>query len=376
MKNKLDTIQCLRGIACLLVLLFHAALTEDKFWPHSDVRFFGWAMFGISGVNLFFVISGFIITWVTYEHIGKPLMVPTFIAKRVIRIYPVLWVAYGLLCLAMFFNIGLQFLPETMTPMEHVNSILLIPQDFRLYRVIPVSWTLVCEMMFYALFCALIALPRSWFPKALLTWAALILLASWLNWGDHSQFLTYALNPHNFQFIFGCVAAIAAKETTIKHPGKILASGCSLFVVSAVVVDLNFALFDPVYPKVIAFGVPAFLIVIGLVGLELSNDLRGPRLLLLLGNASYSIYIIHLAIYQAVRSFTVGVETPFGPEYGHIAQAGWLALLIAAGILGGLVLHYLVEKPIMDASSRYFARRRSSRGHTRLRTIPAEDCEQ
>lgn len=375
--SKVDTIQCLRGIACLLVLLFHAALTEQKFWPHSDYKLLSWAMFGFSGVNLFFVISGFIITWVTYDHIGEPSKVPTFFAKRVLRIYPVFWSVYALLSLAMLFNAGIQFLPATTTAAAHIKAILLIPQDYRLYELIPVSWTLVCEMLFYAIFCAIIALPRSYMPKILLAWVALILLGTAFNWGDHSWWAYYALSPYNLEFILGCVASIVTKRATIKRPERILAIGCSLFLISAIVANLEFQMFDPVYPKVFAFGIPSFLIVLGLVGIERRRNIWNPQILLILGNASYSIYVVHLAMFQVVRRFTNGVETPFGPEHGLTSQIAWMSLLIAAGIGGGLILHYLVEKPVMDRSSRYFAPgRKSQPDHVRLNSRPAEECEQ
>jgi peptidoglycan/LPS O-acetylase OafA/YrhL len=90
--------------------------------------------------------------------------------------------------------------------------------------------------------------------------------------------------------------------------------------------------------------------------MEMKGSIASPKILSILGKASYSIYIIHLAMYPAVRRFTSGVETPFEAKYGLPDQVAWMALLIAAGIGGGLALHYLAEVPIMRFSKRLLDR--------------------
>ncbi len=357
MSSKLDTIQCLRGAACLLVLLFHGALTEAKFWPESDYKFLSAFRFGFAGVDLFFVISGFIITWVTFERIGRPSNIPTFFAKRALRVYPVFWVVYAMLSLAVYYGVGLQYLGDDMTMGAHIKSLLLIPQDLTFNRVVPVSWTLVHEMLFYTIFCAVIALPRAMMPVVLAAWAGLIVMAWEFGWGSGSWLAYYAMSPLNLEFIFGCAVALLAKRFSIRTPGAMLVTGSAIFIASGTIANMNPGIFSSAYAKVLAFGVPSFLIVWGLVEMEKRRTCRLPKALVLVGNASYSIYIIHLGIFQAVRRFTSGVETPFGPEWGLTAQVGWVSLLVFSGLVGGLLLHHVAEKPVMEVNSRLFRRR-------------------
>ncbi|MCJ7996703.1 acyltransferase [Rhizobium cremeum] len=357
MNNNLETIQCLRGVACLMVLLFHGAMTEAKFWPESDYRLLHVFMFGFSGVDLFFVISGFIITWVTFERIGRPSSIPTFFAKRALRIYPVFWVVYAILSLAVYYGVGLQYLGDDMTMGAHIKSLLLIPQDLTFNRVVPVSWTLVHEMLFYAVFCIIIAMPRTMMPAVLGLWVGLIVAASEFGFGSGSWLAYYAMSPLNLEFIFGCAVALLAKRFSIRMPVAMLATGVAIFIASGTITNMNLGILSSAYAKVLAFGVPSFLIVWGLVEMEKRRTRRLPKALVLVGNASYSIYIIHLGIFQAVRRFTSGVEAPFGPEWGLTAQVGWVSLLVFSGLVGGLLLHHMVEKPVMEVNSRLFRRR-------------------
>ncbi len=352
MRSKLDTIQCLRGAACLLVLLFHGALTEAKFWPASDYKFLSAFQFGFAGVDLFFVISGFIITWVTYDQIGRRSIIPIFVAKRALRIYPVFWIVYALLGVAIYYDVGMQYMPDYMTASAHVKALLLIPQDSSFNLVVPVSWTLVHEVLFYAIFCIIIALPRPLMPAALAVWTGFIVASSEIGFGSGSWLAYYVVSPLNLEFILGCAAALLTKRGYIAQPSAVFSIGCVLFIGCGVVANTSPGALSSYYARVFAFGFPSFLIILGLAGIEKSRTFDPPRALILLGNASYSIYVVHLGIFQAVRRFTIGVETPFGPEWGLITQIVWVAFLVLSGLAGGLLLHFVAEKPIMSASAR------------------------
>ncbi|MGL4420416.1 MAG: acyltransferase family protein, partial [Gemmataceae bacterium] len=91
----LRNVQALRGLACLFVVLYHVAGWEQLVWPRIPVFGF-YRYFGFAGVDLFFVLSGFIITHAHWKQIGQPRHLPTYLYRRLSRIYPVYWLALGL----------------------------------------------------------------------------------------------------------------------------------------------------------------------------------------------------------------------------------------------------------------------------------------
>ncbi|MBY0513870.1 MAG: acyltransferase family protein, partial [Gemmataceae bacterium] len=92
MAGKLAHVQALRGVACLLVVLVHLWKLEARF-GYETPGFAAIKWFGFAGVDLFFVISGFIITTTNRKHLGRPAAVPGYLGRRLWRVYPVYWAA-------------------------------------------------------------------------------------------------------------------------------------------------------------------------------------------------------------------------------------------------------------------------------------------
>jgi exopolysaccharide production protein ExoZ len=137
----------LRGIACVLVVLMHVTVTfSQTFHAYFLWNFF---KFGGAGVDVFFVLSGFIITYSNRQHIGKPHNILKFIKKRLIRIFPIYWIIIS------FFLVIQVMLPtyyETHFQMNFVNifsTFFLLPNHIMLNGV---SWSLTNELFFYLLF--------------------------------------------------------------------------------------------------------------------------------------------------------------------------------------------------------------------------------
>src|SRR5262249_8597765 len=130
--------------------------------------------FGYAGVDLFFVISGFIITWVHDEKLGRPAALREYAAKRFWRIYPVYWFCWLVTVLVLLpgLRIGV---PEPGVR-ESAVCLSLWPQrgttfTFQTWNYyLPQSWSLVYEVMFYLVFAGFFLLPRRWFPRLLGGW--------------------------------------------------------------------------------------------------------------------------------------------------------------------------------------------------------------
>src|SRR5688572_474363 len=88
----LQNVQALRGAACLMVVVYHLQVWDAAFGNPTPV-FREVRRFGFAGVDLFFVLSGFIITATNLRHVGRPAAVPGYLFRRLWRVYPTYWAA-------------------------------------------------------------------------------------------------------------------------------------------------------------------------------------------------------------------------------------------------------------------------------------------
>src|SRR5438876_1283510 len=143
----LEGIQILRAVAALLVV-FHHALEESRAaipGPKSP----DWlTTFGAAGVDIFFVISGFIMLYVSFPAGGPPASPQSFLFSRITRIYPLYWICLATI-IALKSVVRSSSLPGD--PNVFLGSILLLPGD---YMILGPAWTLVYEMYFYIIFAA------------------------------------------------------------------------------------------------------------------------------------------------------------------------------------------------------------------------------
>jgi len=182
--QKLESIQGLRGIAALLVLLFHMASFQrqmargntDDIALVSGIWDNGWA-----GVDLFFVISGFIMVYVTRDSGRHFKDIGHFLVSRVTRIYPLWWVCAGIMTLYFWVTYGMPAAPDRVADSHEAmsyaaKSFMLIPQQAE--PILGLGWTLIHEMFFYLIFACLLFLPRKYLPLALAAWAALTIIGA------------------------------------------------------------------------------------------------------------------------------------------------------------------------------------------------------
>src|SRR5690349_9010218 len=95
MQRKLNSLQICRGLAALLVLLFHATFMSQTYLDYRPLD--GVFRFGYSGVDFFFVLSGFIIFWAHHGELGHPTALRPYVRRRFVRIYPLYWIVAILL---------------------------------------------------------------------------------------------------------------------------------------------------------------------------------------------------------------------------------------------------------------------------------------
>jgi exopolysaccharide production protein ExoZ len=289
---KLRSIQALRGIAACAVV-FHHGLGGAGTMPHARL--------GAVGVDLFFVISGFIIATVAADKTPR-----RFIADRVWRIFP-LWLIALLPWLVMK-PINLPTLLTSLTLWPIWNGAFHMP-------ALGVGWSLSFEMLFYAAF-ALALATRPIYPLIIF---ALAFIASQFT---DVALLNFTGSPLIFEFLAGVLIA-RLPRTQLGLPVTVLATAALL---SAPVYFYADVVGANAFARAMWWGLPSAFLVYGVLGLERHLESRAAAPLIFLGDASYAIYLFHQLI----------------------AGAGNPALDIPAAIALGLAAHWFVERPILN----------------------------
>jgi len=339
--GEVRSIQYLRGVAAFGVLAFHAA---DRA---------GWVFgVGAAGVDVFFVISGFIMWVVTCRRPPSP---ADFLKRRIERIVPLYW---GVTLLVAGIAIAARGAFPAMQPTAaHIaRSLFFVPHRDATGIIAPLivpGWTLNYEMFFYLLFAAGLLAParlRAWAVSA-----ALVGLVAIRPLGDAANPLwaTYT-NPLLLEFGAGVWLGKAWSEDRLPGPAigwSLVALGAAGFAATALSgVDVERA-------RLLLWGLPALLLVTGAIGIERAGPVPNLWPLRTLGDASYSLYLVHgLAISAAFRGLQkAGVTSP--PVL--------FALSIVVGVAGGLVTYQLVEKPLMKLFKTGMAARRDRTARAR-----------
>src|SRR4028118_1043167 len=144
--KKLNLLQVYRGIAAVLVVMIH--LTEISTGILNQVTFFNLFQAGWSGVDYFFVLSGFIMVYVHRSAIGKKDQLKSFLVKRAVRIYPIYWII-TLTVWCLFLVIPAFANNQDLSLGYVIRSLLLIPQKNP--PILEVGWTLIYAINFYLL---------------------------------------------------------------------------------------------------------------------------------------------------------------------------------------------------------------------------------
>src|SRR3989338_4844300 len=178
MEERLLSIQALRGVAAVLVVFCHSTQYVSNFLPVHMERYFGYC-FGQFGVDIFFVISGFIMAYVCRNKFQQKKAVRSFILKRAIRIFPMYWITLFFVLLIIIPS-GLYthaMLEKQQTVVHAVKGVRYLIENFFLIPpnawssgvspIVAVSWTLFFEMFFYYTFGCLLVFNRKIYLPAL-----------------------------------------------------------------------------------------------------------------------------------------------------------------------------------------------------------------
>lgn len=334
----LGRIQVLRFFAATAVLFAHLQHEVLGRLPAANGFRPVTVIDGGFGVDLFFVISGFIMYHVSSGKFGQPGAVGEFLLRRYMRIAPLYYLATLLMLVATFTIQGAVSITEPHVD-DIVASFLFIPTLNAAGQAAPVlklGWTLNFEAYFYVVFALALAFSRSTGLLVLaLVLLTVVLLANILP--RPATVIAFWGQPLVFEFLGGVAIAM------LYGKGFRLGRGSAWLVIAgglALLVALRMLGLYSDLPRAIVAGVPAWMIVAAVVSAPFDEHHgRLKRLLVAGGEASYAIYVIH----------------PFGIRAGtlvldrfDVSVQPWLyvGLLMAVVIVCALVVNQLVERPL------------------------------
>jgi peptidoglycan/LPS O-acetylase OafA/YrhL len=348
--EKFFSLQILRAVASTLVLVYH---TRGLIAQHFDSTPFP-SLFerGDRGVDLFFVLSGFIMTHVHFRDIGKPERYSGYLYSRVTRIYPFVWIV-SIWAVVVYWA---GFNPSKFEKLEFwplVDSVMLLPQSGD--PLVGVTWTLKYEIFFYAIF-GLLILSRQIGLVVLIGWQAAILFLALARVPTGSLW-AYYFREIALEFGVGCLAALLVMRHARSPNGSApvwstlaLLIGCAAFL-AMMQAEVSAPQIFAGAPRFLTYGLSAGLIIVGCCLLERRGVLPTPKALVFLGDASFAIYLVH---YGAISLALAAVARLHVRHLGEAASSG----LAIFGVAAGLGFYFLAERPI---TRQLAARRRALR---------------
>lgn len=326
---RLSGLQVLRALAAVMVLIGHVIAEAEHYFA---LPLPGDAVPWTRGVDIFFVISGFVITLSLARYAGQP---GAFLWRRLLRVVPLYWLFTTLMVVALI------VLPSgakdtSFDPLQILSSYTFVPYerlDGRIAPVLSLGWTLNYEVFFYALAALCLPLPRPLIAlgATLLAAASIGLIAD-----ISSPQLTFWTNPIILEFLFGVVLA-RLWQRGWHHPNLGLATCGVLFgLVLLVLLD------QTTLPRFIAAGFPALIIVAS--GTLFCPLVRLPAMIW--GDASYALYLSHRFVLRGATILILPLlpTTQFGAMI-YVFTVCALALAL------GLLTHLWIEKPMLRALS-------------------------
>lgn len=318
--QKLDNVQYLRAFAAINVVLFHIighTHIDQKYTTVFLKLLTGW---GQNGVDLFFVISGFIMIYIQNLKARTPV---SFILERIRRIVPIYWLFnFVMVALVLIspssFNTTKFNISWILTSLFFVSGYAGFANPF----LLP-GWTLEVEMLFYLLFFVSLFLRKPRFQVTVML--ILIVVVSVI-------LQSYIM----LEFALGIVVGIFYNYKKLNYR---IGTSCLIVGTLALFATINHSELAVNY-RFIFWGIPSSLILIGLLYIkQFKNQFLG-----LLGDASYSIYLIQ--VFSIPIFFKIMNKFYNGQQGESLVNDMIVLLCLMLTVVPGIIFYKLIEKPV------------------------------
>ncbi|WP_042701530.1 acyltransferase [Azospirillum sp. B506] len=335
--SQIKIIQAYRALAAIMVVAYHFKIIFKPYIIGHFPYHLGVVLnAGYIGVDFFFTLSGFIILNSHYDKSDNTKNLSEYFLRRAIRIFPP-YIPISIAYLAVNF-LKAKFEIKHDANISIVSSLFLLPYFGK--PALGVAWTLVYEMAFYSIF-SIYFLRRKYFAILVIFWVSLITLNAPFTLALPRNIPSFSLlDTIYLEFVGGLICAYIWRRVNASPAtaGLLLVAG---------ITSLAPALWTVPFAGRWILTVPFSLILLGGCYLEKGKALKTPRLPILLGDASYAIYLVHWPVISVLFRVVSAINT-------HMAHASTAAELIVilffsimASILAGVLYHKLYEVPII-----------------------------
>jgi exopolysaccharide production protein ExoZ len=313
---------------------------------------------GQAGVDLFFVISGFIMVVTTWS---RPVSPGAFMLRRLIRIAPTYWIYTTLL--AFFVVVFPSILKLEVTPAHYLYSLLFIPHESPLDQsvspLLQPGWTLNYEMFFYCVFAVTLIFSAAYRVVVVTLMLTALIVVGWVFPPSGPVLLTYT-SPLVLEFVFGAMIGHVYSMGGLDRLG--VAAGWSMMVAGAAMAVIATAFVLPTRPlfdfgdatiRVTTYGLAGALVVTGALAWDTAGRDTTPslpmRFLGVVGDASYALYLTHLFSIGMLR--IIWVKLGMGTE-GLPWALAFVAAALVTSIVLALLAYMLLEQPLTTGAQR------------------------
>lgn len=345
-------LQYLRAFAAGIVVLYHAYNQAAILFGAGKDRL----SFGAIGVDIFFILSGFVMMLVSERREEKAI---NFFSRRLLRIIPVYWCM-----IALYVASDIIF-----GPFGFFRSVQQVLYSLALWApvheppVIGVAWTLRFEFTFYVCFAIALVISHQ-YRGQLAAFGLLVVLALLHYYTGHHPVLEQTRNWSGafYEFIYGIALYCIWKGNGAFNPIRSLGAPCSLAVILfavglSCIFLLSFGIGGPFVPhfyeKQLAWGLPALIVFFCWFWTLSRNTLSGnaERLLLHYGDASFTLYLIHFPVLAALRTASI-----LQPAWQFIGPIGYTVVAVISSFALASLFYMLVERPLLKYLKNLFGR--------------------
>jgi len=319
------------------VVFYHVYIIGEQVRYPFGGYFASFSEPGKFGVNLFFVLSGFIILFAHYKDIEQPTRIKTYAWRRLTKIYPMYWICSALYVVVALAGIGQ---PDFTSDIRSILSAVTLI-NFTEVPIVPlrVAWTLFYEMKFYIIFSAIL-INRRFGIAVFSLWASYIAVSYFTGITDPLRLWTL----WNVHFFLGGFIFLIRNKLPNAVGAPTLVLGIVGIIYCAIHVDFDL---EPIEGRnndlLLIIAASSAMIILGSLKLEPMFQKWAPSVLKYIGDASYSLYLVHSGIISAgyiiLRKFGL---------FGWVGEGVVYFGMAALATVGGCITHSFIEKPVLN----------------------------
>ncbi|WP_010200307.1 acyltransferase family protein [Bacillus sp. m3-13] len=334
--QQLHLIQLLRAVAILFVMLGHL---NGLLYKRYAQDWFGMGEWGrTGGVDMFFVISGFMIAYLYKHKIGESGQAGIFLQKRITRIIPYYWLTtFGVLSVLLIFP----YFGEQLSLSYLIKSMFLLSDD----PILTVAWSLTHIFFFYFMFTLLLFRPTIG-RLAIAIYLTVIITSYFIDFFPENMLAATLLNVSNLTIWLGAFVAFFLTTSRVKVNsligGALTVIGIAGFLFLWTNNTIRFLYIEQGTIRPLLYGISSCFLVAGLASIDLYQKTIVNKLLDYIGKASFSIFLTHslfLMLFIILLIENVKIQEVIGWDLTMI-------VILLLTTIGGLLAYQFVEKPL------------------------------